>query len=85
MPWVSRTLYYVLYLLSFLQNNPTLFNIVAIAGEEKCNEVVGRKIYQVGFTTVVLDFSKNFKIYGFIGFFLGHIQRCCEVRTIILR
>ena len=67
MPWISRVLYYVLYLLGFLQDNSSFFIMVAVAGKEKRDEVVGRKVYQVGFSAVVLDFSKNFKIYNFIG------------------
>ena len=57
----------------FCRDNPALFLMVAIAGEEKCDEVVSCKVYQIGSTTVVLDFGKSLKIGGFINVLSNHI------------
>ena len=76
---------HVSYLIGFLQDNLAVFVRVTVAGEKKGDEVVGREVNKVGFTTVVLDFSENLKINGFIGILSGHVRKCYAIHTKILR
>ena len=71
--WISWVRDHVSYLICFLQDNPTVFFITTVACKEKGNEVVCREVDKVRFTTVVLDFSENFKISRFFYQLCRHV------------
>ena len=47
----------------------------AIAGKEKSYEAVGCKVYQVGLTSIVLEFGHDFKIIGLMSVLLCFFQK----------
>ena len=85
MLWIPRVRDHVSYHIYLLENNPSIFFRLTVAGEEKGDEVVCSEVNQVRFTAVVLDFGEDFKIYCFLCGFFVHSYGIYNVQTKVLR
>ena len=75
-PWILRFFLNLIFVLCafFQENNSAGFFKKAIAGEEEGYVVVCRKVYKIGVTTIVLEFSPDFNLLFFEGVFFNRFQ-----------
>ena len=63
--WVTRSLDVFFCFISSLQNNSTFIARRTVTSKKKGYTVIGCKFYQIGLTTVAMNFGDNFKFVRF--------------------